>query len=145
LEKNEMNSKILKLLAFMAGVFGATAAAGEFDGSEPLICSFGQVVECDAGASCRAVSHDSVDAPDFVKLNFKTAEIVSTTAAEDSAADDINVTDLGNFLIVQGTQGSGQGDTLGYSLSIEQATGQMVAAGAGENAGFVIFGACTTY
>ena len=41
-------------------------------------------------------------------------------------------------------QGVGEGvSTLGWSLSIDQANGQMVAAGAGENAGFVIFGACT--
>ena len=67
----------------------------------------------------------------------------STTAGADGPARDINVTDLITHLIVQGTQGSGQGNTLGFSLSIDKATGQMAAAGAGENAGFVIFGACT--
>jgi hypothetical protein len=132
----------VKFLAFVAGIFGTSVAAGAFDGSDALVCSFGQVVECDAGSPCRVVSHESVDAPDFVKLDFRKKQIVSTTAGEDSAADDINVTDLGGFLIIQGAQGGGQGDSLGYSLSIDQATGRMVAAGAGENAGFVIFGAC---
>jgi len=139
-----MKTRKLKVLAFVAGVLGATVAAGEFDGSEALMCSFGKVIECDAGASCRVVSNDSVDAPDFVKLDFRKMQIVSTTAGEDGPTDDISVTDLGSYLVVQGTQGSGQGDSLGYSLSIDQATGQMVVAGAGENAGFVIFGACTT-
>ena len=138
-----MKSRTLRLLAVVAGVFGATVAAAEFDGSEALMCSFGQVVECDAGSSCRVVSHESVDAPDFVKLDFRKKQIVSTTAGVDSPADDISVTTLTTHLIVQGAQGTGQGDALGYSLSIDQATGQMVAAGAGENAGFVIFGACT--
>lgn len=137
-----MNTRRLKVLAFVAGIFGTTIAAGEFDGSEPLMCSFGQVLECDAGSACRVVSHESVDAPDFVKLDFRKKQIISTTAGNDSAADDISVTDLGSYLIIQGAQGGGQGDALGYSLSIDQATGQMVAAGAGENAGFVIFGAC---
>ena len=41
------------------------------------------------------------------------------------------------------TLSSGQGDALGFSLSINKATGQLAVAGAGENAGFVIFGACT--
>ena len=138
-----MKTEKLRLLTLVAGALGATVAAGEFDGSEPLICSFGQVVECDAGSSCHVVSHASVDAPDFVKLDFRKKQVVSTTAGEDGPTDDISVTDLGSHLIVQGTQGSGQGDALGYSLSIDQATGQMVAAGAGESAGFVIFGACT--
>jgi hypothetical protein len=137
-----MNTRKLKILAFVAGVFGTSVAAAEFDGSDGLVCSFGQVVECDAGSPCRVVSHESVDAPDFVKLDFRKKQIISTTAGKDSAADDISVTDLGSHLIVQGTQGGGQGDALGYSLSIDQATGQMVAAGAGESAGFVIFGAC---
>ncbi len=120
-----------------------TAVAADFDGSESLICSFGQVVECVNGAECIAVTNASVDAPDFVKLDFRNKQMVSTTGGEDSPASDINVTDLSTHLIVQGTQGSGQGDALGFSLSIDKATGQMAAAGAGENAGFVIFGACT--
>ena len=78
-----------------------------------------------------------------MELDFRKKQIVSITVGQSSQADEMTVTDLGSFLIVQGTQGGGQGDSLGYSLSIEQATGRLVAAGAGENAGFVIFGACT--
>ena len=132
-----------KNFVLVASVFGMTAVAADFDGSEPLICSFGHVVECVNGSECLAVTNASVDAPDFVKLDFRNKQIVSTTGGEDSPASDINVTDLSTHLIVQGTQGSGQGDALGFSLSIDKATGQMAAAGAGENAGFVIFGACT--
>ena len=138
-----MKKRTLNFAALVTGILGTSVAAADFDGSDPLICSFGQVVECDAGSSCRVVSNASVDAPEFVKLNFKNKQLVSTTAGEDSPADDMIVTDLTTHLMVQGTQGTGQGNALGYSLSIDQATGQMVAAGAGENAGFVIFGACT--
>jgi len=138
-----MKKRTLIFAAFATGIFGTSVVAANFDGSEPLICSFGHIVECDIGSQCRVVSHESVDAPDFVKLDFRKKQIVSTTAGEDSPALDINVTDLTTHLIVQGTQGSGQGDALGFSLSIDKATGQLAAAGAGENAGFVIFGACT--
>jgi len=137
-----MTTTKLKVLALVAGMFGAGVAAGDFDGSEPLMCSFGQVIECDEGSACRVVSHESVDAPDFVKLNFRKKQLMSVTAGEDGSTDDFTVTDLGTHLIVQASQGGGQGDALGYSLSIDQASGRMVAAGAGENAGFVIFGAC---
>jgi len=132
-----------KHFVLVASVSCVTAVAADFDGSEPLICSFGQVIECVNGSECLAVTNVSVDAPDFVKLDFRNKQIVSTTGGEDSPASDINVTDLSTHLIVQGTQGSGQGNALGFSLSIDKATGQMAAAGAGENAGFVIFGACT--
>ena len=138
-----MKIRTSNFAVIVAGIYATSIAAADFDGSEPLICSLGQVVECDAGSKCRVVSHDSVDAPDFVKLDFRKKQIVSTTAGEDSAASDINVTDLSTHLIVQGTQGTGQGNSLGFSLSIDKVTGQMTAAGAGENAAFVIFGACT--
>ena len=136
--------RIFNLVIFAAGVFGATAAVADFDGSEPLLCSFAQVRECDIGSECRVVTNESVDAPDFVKLDFGRKQLVSTTAGEDSAAADFRVVDLTTYLVVQGVQGGGSeaSDTLGWSLSINQATGQMVAAGAGEDAGFVIYGAC---
>jgi hypothetical protein len=138
-----MRIRTLNFAAFVAGIVATSVAAADFDGSEPLICSFGQVIECVNGSACLAVTNDAVDAPDFVKLDFRKKQLVSTTAGEDSPANDIIVTDLMTHLIVQGTQGTGQGNALGYSLSIDKATGQMAAAGAGENAGFVIFGACT--
>ncbi len=126
-----------------AGLLGASAVSAAFDGSEPLMCSFGQVVECLESASCRAVTNESVDAPDFVKLDFRRNQITSVSAGQDSPAAEMRVTSLVTHLIVQGVQGSGVGDSLGFSLSIDQTTGQMVAAGAGENAGFVVFGSCT--
>jgi hypothetical protein len=138
-----MKIRTLNFAAFVTGILATTVAAADFDGSEPLMCSFGQVIECVNGSACLAVTNDAVDAPDFVKLDFRKKQLVSTTAGEDSPASDIVVTDLITHLIVQGTQGSGQGNALGYSLSIDKDTGQMAAAGGGENAGFVIFGACT--
>lgn len=139
-----MKIRTMNLVAFVTGIFGTSIAAADFDGSEPLMCSFGQVVECVTGSECRAVTNDSVDAPDFVKLDFRRKQIVSATAGEDSPPDDIdNVIDLTNYLVVQGVQGGSANDTLGWSMSISHDTGQMVATGAGENAGFVIFGACT--
>ncbi len=133
-----------QLFVFVASFFGLTVIAADFDGSEPLLCSFGQVLECDAGLSCRTVTNESVDAPDFVKLDFRRNQLVSLTAGKDSSADDMSVVNTTTYLVVQGVQGVDEGvSTLGWSLSIDQTDGQMVAAGAGENAGFVIFGACT--
>ena len=131
---------------FVASILGVASVAADFDGSEPLMCSFGQVIECDAGSACRAVTHESVDAPDFLKVNFRRNELVSTTAGIDGPPDDIdNVTNLDNNIVLQGVQGGTAGvrDTLGWSMSISHETGRMVLTGAGENAGFVVFGACT--
>ncbi len=137
-----MKSKQFLVLA--ASLFGAAAVMADFDGSEPLMCSFGEAIECDDGADCREVSLESIDAPDFVKLDFRRKQIVSVLAGEDGAPDSIdNVVDLANYLIVQGVQGGDNNDTLGWSFSISHDTGDLVATGSGEGAAFVIFGACT--
>jgi len=38
-----------QIFVFAASIFSVTAFAADFDGSEPLMCSFGQVIECEAG------------------------------------------------------------------------------------------------
>lgn len=139
-----MRSNARKLLVLAASAFSAAAIAADFDGSESLLCSFGEAFECDDGAECRKVSLESIDAPDFVKLDFRRKQIVSVLAGEDGAPDAIdNVVDLANYLVVQGVQGGDYNDTLGWSFTISHESGDLVASGAGENAAFVIFGACT--
>lgn len=138
-----MKTIMKKLLLATAGLFGATAVLADFDGSEPLICSFAQIIECDYGAECRSVTNESIDAPDFVELDFKKKTFVATTAGVDTAPDDIdNVQDLDNHLIAQGVQGTTRTDPLGWTASINKTTGRMVVTGSGDNAGFVVFGAC---
>lgn len=135
---------VRKTLVIAAGLLGATVVFADFDGSEPLMCSLGSIIECDEGEACRTVTHASVDAPDFLKLNFKKKQFVASTAGVDSAPDDMdNVADLPNHLVIQGVQGTSKDDPLGWSMSINHETGRMVLTGAGVNAGFVVFGACT--
>lgn len=132
-------------LVLSASLLGVSTAAADFDGSKPLMCSFAKVIECPAGSKCRTVANDSIDAPDFVKFNFRKNEVVSTTAGVESAPDKIdNVQELDNFLVLQAIQGGtgGSRDTLGWSASIDKATGRMTVSGAGENAAFVVFGSC---
>ena len=137
-----MKSKQFLVLA--TSLLGAAAVMADFDGSEPLMCSFGEAIECDEGAECREVSLESIDAPDFVKLDFRRKQIVSVFAGEDGAPDAIdNIVDLANYLVVQGVQGGDNNDTLGWSFSISHDTGDLVASASGEKAAFVIFGACT--
>ena len=132
-----------KLLIAAIGVFSSGAVLADFDGSEPLICSFGQIIECDYGAECAVVTHESINAPDFVELDFRKKKFVATTAGESKEPDDIdNVQNLENHLIAQGVQGTTRVDPLGWSISINQETGRAVLTAAGDNAGFVVFGAC---
>lgn len=134
------------VFVLIAGIFGATAFAADFDGSKTLMCSLAQITECDAGAECRRVTNEGVDAPDFIKLDFKKQQVVATTAGVENVPDDIdNVIDLANYIVVQGVQGGAEGtaNSLAWSATINHESGQMTLAAAGERAVFVVFGACT--
>ena len=134
------------VFVFVAGLFVITAIAADFDGSESLMCSFAQIVECDAGAECRSMSNESVDAPDFVKFDFKKKQVVAISAGVENAPDDLdNVLNLDNYLVIQGVQGGAEGtaNSLAWSATIDHESGHMSVAAAGEKAGFVVFGACT--
>ena len=134
-----------KVLLATAGVFGMTAVLAEFDGSEPLLCSLGELVECDYGAECRSVTNDEVAAPDFIRIDFRKKEFVAITAGVSSEPDSVdNVQNLDNHLIVQATQGTSPVDPLGWSMSVNQSTGRATFTASGDDAGFVGFGACTT-
>lgn len=130
----------------VSSVLAVAASAADFDGSEALMCSFARVVECDVGSECRDVSNDSVDAPDFVKLDFKNKKITAIYHGVEGSPDDLDaVVDLANYLVVQGVQGGAEGsaDSLAWSATVEHASGSMVVSASGEKAAFVIFGACT--
>ena len=134
-------------LGLAASVFSVTAIAADFDGSKALMCSFARIIECDAGSMCTPTTNESVDAPDFFKLDFKKKQVIGISAGVEGPPDDIDkVTDLAKFVVVQGVQGGAEGasDTLAWSASINHETGAMVVTGSGENAGFVVFGVCTT-
>ena len=134
------------IFVLVASIFGVAAIAADFDGSKALMCSFAQIIECDAGDECFPVTNDSVDAPDFVKFNFKKKQVIAISAGVENAPADLgNVIDLANYLVVQGVQGGAEGtaNSLAWSATIGHESGAMVVAAAGENAGFVVFGACT--
>ena len=136
-----------QVLVLVVSCFGATAIAADFDGSKTLLCSFAQITECDLGSECRSVTNESIDAPDFVKFDFRRKKFTAISAGVETAPDDIdNVIDLASYVVVQGVQGGAEGaaDTLAWSATISHATGLMVVTAAGEDAGFVVFGACTT-
>jgi hypothetical protein len=134
-----------KVLLATAGVFGTTAVLADFDGSEPLLCSLGEIVECDYGAECQSVTNEEVAAPDFIRFDFRKKQFVGITAGISSEPDTIeNVQNLDNHLIVQGTQGTSPVDPLGWSMSVNQTTGRATFTASGDDAGFVGFGACTT-
>lgn len=137
-----MNRFVLSMLAIC--FVGVTASAAPFDGKTNLTCTVQQLFECDSYAGCRAVGEDvafpirhlDVDVGKrTVKIEHLKSDLVSPIARSDV---------LQGKLILQGTDEGLQGEPGGggWTMSVNQAYGNMVLATTGQDVAFVGLGAC---
>ncbi len=132
---------ILKVLGVIAALFAASSAANAegFDGSQPLICASMEAYDCGPGEDCLKGTAESIDAPQFIWLDFERKLTRATRAnGEERTAKIESLTQEEGKLILQGVQLG-----LGWSMTIAQESGAMALTAAGDRMAFVIFGACT--
>jgi hypothetical protein len=132
-------SSLIAALGFAA--VPMTVSAGDFDGSKPLICASLFATECRAEAQ-RCVSGPPWDfnLPVFSAVDFKAQTVATTYPNQDERVSKIESVDrLANGRL------SLQGDDGQYSWSaiISEESGSMTMTAAGEEIGFIMFGACT--
>jgi hypothetical protein len=112
------------------------AAAGAYDGSGPLICVPLAVTECGSDGECQKGAPQSVNLPQFFRVDFKTMAIRAVEENRESAIKTVD--HVNGTMILQGVQGHH-----GWTLIIAEDTGQMSATIAGAMEGYIIFGSCT--
>ena len=138
--------KICGLIVISVGMIFTSALAGDFDGSKELICSIMDVVECGPGGKCQQITAEEVGIPHFLRINFKDKKISATQASGDKRSTDIEKFEkVDGKVIIQGAEDGIEGvrDGVGWSLAVAEDSGKMVLTASGDDAGFVIFGACT--
>ena len=141
-----MNNKKLLCTLAMATMASATLAA-DFDGSKPLLCSTATLSECIPGGVCEQVTADSINAPDFLRIDVKKEAVTVVGAGQDRTPSKIqSAATIDGKLFLQGADDGVEGirDGLAWSVAIDENTGKMVLTASGDEVGFVIFGACTT-
>lgn len=112
-------------------------AVAKFDGSVPLLCAPIQVIECEAAGKCYDGTAESVNIPQFIKINIK--EKMLSAAEESGKTAPIKYFERDNGrLIMHGGQGG-----RGWTAVISEETGKMSATISEDRVGFIIFGACT--
>lgn len=116
-----------------------------FDGSHPLLCAPGPYHQCTADG-CERMPADAVGGPRFIRIDVEgaTIESVEGGAGRTSVIDHAEHVD--GRLVLQGVEDGIDGvrDGLGYSISIDEASGEMVFSAAADGASFTAFGACTS-
>jgi hypothetical protein len=137
-----MMSKLIAIcLALGLGLVPYARAAASFDGSVPLICALIEVMDCEPGADCQRGAPESVNLPQFIKLNFTEKTLSTTEAAQKIETTPIkNIEQFDSRLILQGVEGG-----RAWSMIIAKETGKMSATVADDQVGFVVFGACTPF
>ena len=133
-----MNKLALVPLAVASLSFALAAAASDFDGSKTLLCAPGEAVECMPRGDCQQRSPDEVGIPRFITVDFRGKRLSGNTANGEQHTPIQNVRSVDGKQILQGAEGG-----RGWSLVIDEQTGDMSAAVADQSAGFLLFGACT--
>jgi hypothetical protein len=117
----------------------APTMAGEFDGSRPLIFAAIEIFECSAGGACQRVAAESINLPQFLRINFEEKTISGTRGGGEVLTT--KILDMEHFdgkLILQGRENG-----RGWSMVIAEATGKVALTASDNEVGFVAFGACT--
>ena len=143
-----MNMKKNALTASMlaSGCLALSVSASPFDGAQPLICASTEILECVPGDGCNRVAAESVDAPQFMRIDFNAKSISSERLDGGTRVSEIERSEVvDGKLMLQGAEDGIETirDGLGWTLSIGQESGKMTLTGSGDAVGFVIFGACT--
>lgn len=119
----------------------ASAEPTGFDGSRPLLCASVDTVECDSTGTCLQGTPASVNAPQFFRINFEERSIRGTRQdGTDVTTKIVSRTADAGQVILQGVE-----DGRGWSMAIAEKTGRMTLTASGQEIGFIVFGACTTF
>ena len=120
------------VLAFAA--LALPCGAADFDGTKPFICSVIDTNDCALGTSCIHGIAEDVNLPQFLKIDFAGRQL----SARGRTAPIHNATRSNGMLMIQGSQ-----DRRSFSITVAEDTGSLVGAIAGDEEGFIVFGACT--
>jgi len=140
-----MKRYIWMVCAFLGSIIAASAAAaGDFDGTRPLLISVIRVVECVPDGACREVTPAGAELPQFLKIDFNKKTIRPAAAGDETPATAIERQEfVDGKLILQGAEDGYEKmrDGLGWTIAISEQSGQVVLTASGDQVAFVVFGA----
>lgn len=115
------------------------AMAGDFDGSKPVICAVIETHECGPNADCRKGTAESINIPQFFKVNFRDELITSIRVSGEVQTSSIQrMEHVNGSLFLQGVQNG-----RAWSAAISESNGKLVLTASGDEEAFVVLGACT--
>lgn len=125
---------IRHLVLVVLPLLSAAVLAADFDGSKPLICAPVAAMDCLRGDDCLSGLPEDIGAPTFMRLDF-----AKKTVNGSRVTSDIMLMDKADGqLLLQGREAG-----FGWTMVVDQQTGQMTVTLASRTNAYVLFGACT--
>ncbi len=128
--------RILFLIMLLVIGGSLPARGADFDGSSPIYCAFTKILECQGQKGCDYVFPEDVSLPTFVRIELQKNLISAVRGGETRTTQIKHLVRQDGYLILQGIE------QRAWSVMIEEKTGRMTLAVAGQDDGFVIFGSC---
>jgi len=137
---NKLKIAFLALTCVCISISPFKAAAGDFDGSKPLLAAMIEIYECTANNPCEQVTIEEINFTHFLDIDFKNKIITGTRSNGQGVNSQIkNQLSMNGMLILQGVENG-----RGWTMSISEATGKVVLTVSSDEVGFIVFGACIT-
>jgi hypothetical protein len=111
-------------------------AAGEENA--PLLCAPGEPIQCESKGECAQGTIQGVRLPRFIRVDFAAQQLSGAVEGGKVVTAIQNRQQLDGMLVLQGTENG-----RGWSMAINEKSGDMTLTVSGDQVGFVVFGACT--
>jgi hypothetical protein len=125
------STQMVAVLVFCSYI---SASAGDFDGSKLLICATVDAMDCVSGENCTKGRPGDMGAPTFLRIDFSKKTIGGTKRTTAIVSMDTSE----NQILFQGKELE-----YGWTLALDQESGNFSATLVNRDGVFVLFGSCT--
>ena len=133
-----MKSKQILLAGGVLLAAQAASAEPTLDMSDTLVCAVTEVVGCALAGDCERATPATFNLPVLIRVDIPNMVAESVRAGDEKRASAITaVTDAQGVSVLHGVD-----ETVGWSATIDQASGQMLVVSAHPGIGYTIFGTC---
>lgn len=131
-------SRIILYVTLFSILIPMQGITADFDGSKSIICAVIEAYGCTANENCQRGSAESINVPQFFRVDFKSKTITATRTDGSVQTTDIQrMEQVDGMLIFQGIQNG-----RAWSATISESSGKFVLTASGDLEAFVVFGAC---
>ena len=131
---NKQRELIVSMCMYLACAMPVHAAEEE---RTPLLCAPGEPIQCESDGQCTRVTIQSTRLPRFIRVDFAAQQLSGVAGGEKVVTAIKNRQQLDGMLILQGAENG-----RGWSMAINEKSNEMTLTVAGDQIGFVVFGAC---